>query len=420
MQTILLFLISLILLSPVTGELWRLPFLGFELLPSDILIPLFFVLWVLQKIRKDRVIRLGKIGKVIVLFMGVTVFTYLLNLFRFDFREMLVAATYMARFFAYMVLALITFDLLERDQTPRTRRIVLGGMIASMILIALLGFLQLKYFPSFLALGLDLKGWDPHIGRLLSTWFDPNFIGGYLAFILPITLAITLFFHRQRQRKWFFIFAVINLIGLVALYFTFSRSGYLAMLIAALILAFFLSRKLLIGILALALIGFMVSPRMQERVGEGIESAKAFIGLESAQAIDPSARLRLDSWGYAIEMIRDHPWIGVGYSRYAYEIVDRGHGMFSEHDVGGSDSSLLTLWATTGLFGLITYLGIGFTAFLLALQKIRKGKAMEPYLNAGLLAGFSGIMVHSIFVNSLLFPLIMVYLWVGLGLLDQA
>ena len=38
---------------------------------------------------------------------------------------------------------------------------------------------------------------------------------------------------------------------------------------------------------------------------------------------------------------------------------------------------------------------------------------------AGLLAGFGGMMVHAVFVNSLLYALMMGYLWVGLALLDS-
>ncbi len=184
MRNSLLILLGLILLAPVSGELWRLPLFGFELLPSDILIPVFFVIWGVDKWKNDRKLRFGKIGKTILLFLFVITLGYLLNFYRFPLKEMIVAGSYLVRFATYILLAFMVFDLLERDKSRQTLNVVLGGMIGSMVLIVILGFLQLKFFPSFLELGLDVQGWDPHIGRLLSTWFDPDFIGGGFGFLL--------------------------------------------------------------------------------------------------------------------------------------------------------------------------------------------------------------------------------------------
>ncbi|MFH0821048.1 MAG: O-antigen ligase family protein [Candidatus Peregrinibacteria bacterium] len=350
-------------------------------------------------------------------FIAVLVFTYLLNWFRFPWKEMVVAGSYLGRFGLYLLLPLIVYDLLQRD-LKRILKIILGSMLFSLALIAALGFLQLYFFPSFLELGLYLKGWDPHIGRLLSTWFDPNFVGGYFAFILGPTLALMIYLRRQADRRWL-ILAVFSLFGLAATYLTFSRSAYLAILATIALLAFFKSRKLLVAVILLALIGFAVSPRVQERVGEGWESAKVFIGLDSQYALDPTAQLRLESWSHAVELIQNHPWIGIGYNRYAYEMNQRGYALLSDHDAGGSDSSLLTLWATTGIFGLLAYMSIGFTATIIALRRILKKTDFASFLNAGLLASFTGLLVHSFFVNSLLYPLIMVYVLVGIGLLDS-
>lgn len=419
MKKIIYILFILLLLAPVTGELWRLSIMGFEFLPSDILIPPLFIVWGIDKIKNDRKLRLGKIGKMIVFFLFVLVITYFLNAFKFDFKQMLVAFSYMGRFGMYLILAIMVFDLLERDKSGIFQKVLLSAMIASMVFISLLGFLQLKFFPSFLELGMYLEGWDPHIGRLLSTWFDPNFIGGYLAFILAIAIAIGLYFRRKKNQKWFLVMAVISVIGLAALYLTFSRSGYLALLIALAVLAFFKSRKLIVAAFLIALLAFSFSPRVQERTVEAVDSGKALFGLDSQKPLDPTAELRVWSWSFAWEMIQDHPWLGVGYGRYAYEINHRGHGLLSDHSVGGSDSSLLTIWAQTGLFGFLSALAIGFIAAITAIKRIWKKNDFRSYLNSGLLAGFAGVFVHSIFVNSLLFPLMMVYLWTGVGLMDE-
>jgi O-antigen ligase len=416
MKKLLYILFALLLLAPITGELWRLPVLGFEFLPSDLIIPPLFVLWVLDKIKNDRRLR---IGKWVIFFLFVLFITYLLNALRFDSSQMLTAFSYMGRFGMYLVLALMVYDLSIRDKTNLFQKTLFGGMITSMILICLLGFLQLVYFPNFLELGMYLQGWDPHIGRLLSTWLDPNFIGGYLAFILGITISLGLYYRHHKNNKMFVVMGIISVLGLIALYMTFSRSGYLALVATLAVLAFFKSRKLLVAILLIMILAFSLSPRVQERTGEAWNSGKSLLGLNSQYALDPTAELRVWSWSFAREIIADHPIIGVGYGRYAYEVSSRGHGLMSDHSIGGSDSSLLTIWAQTGIVGLLSALLIGIAALFTSLKRIIGKNNYRSYFDAGILSSFCGVMIHSLFVNSLLYPLMMVYLWVGLGIMDE-
>ena len=419
MKNLLYTLLVLLLLAPVTGELWHIPIWRFDFLPSDVLILLLFPLWTLDKLVKDRIVRIGRIGKVIALFLFVMVTTYFLNMLRFDFHQMLSGFILMGRFGMYVIVAGIAFDMLDRDKTGLLRKLLIGAMILSMFLIVLFGFLQLKFFPSFLELGLYLDGWDPHIGRLLSTWFDPNFIGGYLAFMLPVVVALMVYFKRNKKFKPAVFLGVVAGLGLVALYLTYSRSGYLAFIVAAGILAFFMSRKLLITLFFVLILGFSLSSRVQERTIEAVDSAKGLIGLDSQKPIDPTAQLRVYSWQFASEIISDYPLLGAGFGRYAYEINERGHGLLSDHSSGGSDSSLLTIWAQTGVFGLLSYLAIGFVASVIAVRRIWHRDDFDSYLLLGLLSGFAGMMIHSVFVNSLLYALMMTYLWIGLALMDE-
>ena len=86
---------------------------------------------------------------------------------------------------------------------------------------------------------MHLEGWDPHIGRLLSTWFDPNFIGGFLGFILSITIALGLYYWKEKRTKLALVLGIIGFIGLIALYLTYSRSGYLTLMAGLGMLTFF-------------------------------------------------------------------------------------------------------------------------------------------------------------------------------------
>lgn len=416
MQKILTYLLLFLVLVPVGGELLRVPLGGFDLLPSDLILLVLYPTWLWHKIRSDRRIRIGSVGKVTFVFIGVLLITFLLNALRFPASEMFTAGAYLIRFLMYLGIGPLIYDLLSYKKTF-LKTLGLGAFI-SFGLIAFLGFLQLKFFPNFLKLGLHYAGWDPHIGRLTSTWMDPNFVGGYLALMISVVTALALYFRQKRNRAFYLIFVGLAGLGLLALYLTFSRSAYLTFLAALFVVAFFKSRKLLVATVLVALLAFAGSARVQERVLGAVDSAKALLGLDAQTPLDPTAELRVWSWSFAREIITDHPYLGIGFSRYKFEINNRGHGLLTDHAAGGSDSSLLTLWATSGIFGLLSFLAIGFVAFVKSLRFLETHDDRDSYLMAGLVGGFAGMLVHSVFVNSLLYPPIMIFVYGGLGILD--
>lgn len=419
MIQVILFLFGLLLLAPVTGELFRIPVAGFDLLPSDILILVLITGWGIHKIRRDRYLRLGRIGKSLLVLLGAMAIGFLINLFRHDLGEMFTAFAYFARYWMYLALAFVAFDLNEADKKGVFSRVVLWASTASLILVCVFGFLQLILFPNFLDLGMDVWGWDPHIGRLVSTWLDPNYVGGFLAFLLCPLAALALLKRQSHDRRAFWLLFSLATLGGVALYLTYSRSAYLAFLAGIFTLAFLKSRKLLaVGLIAILLV-FGLSARVRERTADAWDSGKSFLGLDSQVALDPTAQLRVDSWRYAREIIEEHPFIGIGYNRYKFEINKRGHGLLTDHAAGGSDSSLLTVWATTGIFGLLAYFWVWLVAGTVLLKRAWKNDTFRGFLDAGLLAGFVALAVHSVFVNSLFYPPILLYLAVGLGMIDE-
>ena len=121
LRKILYGLFALLILAPVTGELWRLNLFGIELLPSDLTILILFPLWCVDKIKNDPVLRVGKIGRAILVFLFVMVGTYLLNLLRFDVDQMIAGFSLMGRFGMYIVVAGMAFDLLNRDQSAERK-----------------------------------------------------------------------------------------------------------------------------------------------------------------------------------------------------------------------------------------------------------------------------------------------------------
>jgi len=376
----------------VIGQVIRLPILGSELLLNDLIIPVLVVTWLLHRLahRSLHVPRtiLWTPLLLTVLAMIVSVFV---NKHSYDPSEWMTGTLYLWRWIEYLALFFITYDL--ADTEPHRRRLW-SWLVGSASVIAVLGFFQLYFFPDFTS--MVPQGWDPHIGRLLSTWYDPNFLGGYLAIFAAIALAQALL-RPSKHFGWWSIFLLLSLAEVL----TFSRSGYVGFVIAIGCVAAIRSRALLfIGVLSLLATVALV-PRVQERV----------IGIRT---VDQTAQFRLVSWGNALDVLSSHSIFGVGYNHYKFVQEQRGFVKdLSEHSASGSDSSLLTIWVTTGTIGLLAYLWLAGALLWEHLRTFRDAK-LSPFWRANglaLIAGVLALAAHGQFVNSWFYPHLMQVLW---------
>jgi len=147
------------------------------------------------------------------------------------------------------------------------------------------------------------------------------------------------------------------------------------------------SKKLVILALFIALMAYLAVPRIQTRLTGITDPAD-------------SAHYRLISWQNTLNIARDNLFLGVGYNafkeaqiRYGYITPDT----INEHSAAGSDSSLLLVLATTGIFGLIVFL-VGLLLPILKLRNVFSVLVIIP------------LILGSNFVNSLFYPPIM-FLW---------
>ncbi len=409
MPKIYLLGILVALLFSSLGELVRLPWgPGNGLLPNDLWLALLGGIWLIDKtlIRRQwpKTVLLAPFATFII----IAALSLIHSSAVLAPKEVLISSLYLVRFIEYFLIIFIVGDIGQSEKN--TKRLTHGLLFAG-LLVALAGFIQLKWFPSFES--FEQLGWDPHIGRLLSTWFDPNFTGGLLAFLAILSIALALNKSKPTPPLFrphsilYFLFAVFSL---AALLLTYSRSSYL-MLVAGLgIIGLLKSKKLLlIGALAITLL-LTVSPRAQERVVDLYYTGQSLFGL-TAELPDATARLRLNSWRGAWTIIQDHPLLGVGYNTYTYAQANYGFiDDLKKHSASGSDSPLLTIWATTGIFGLLAYLWIlGTILYTTFLQR-------QNTLSLGVFAGTIGLLVHSLIVNSLLFTPFLVFYYTAVGL----
>lgn len=392
------FIVSL--LSIIVGQMVRIPVGGGDasIIPNDVLLPALVVAWLWRRLMSGTwKLPRHNLTLPLFVFVGCMIASLFFNRQDYNSRELLVGSLYFLRWLEYLALLWITFDF-ARTQHQAKRYLVM--VVWTGVITALLGFVQLKLFPDFTF--MVPQGWDPHVGRLLSTWFDPNFLSGYFVLLTSITFAIGLSRGWRTGKAWWIATGLMA----VATLLTYSRSGYVGFVFGLGVVALFRSRVLLYvgSIVLVATILFV--PRVQERV----------IGIRT---IDETAQLRLVSYRNAATVIGDHPIFGIGYNLYKYVQVRYGFLQDTqEHSASGSDSSLLTVWVTTGFVGLVAYLWLLVALLREAWQTWHDRTISKDWqaFGLGLFAGLVGLFAHSQFVNGLQYPHIMEAMWVLVAL----
>lgn len=387
--------IALALLFSFVAELYRVK--GFLLV--DLFIPIFATAWLGHAVLKRTPVKLPSTLFPAALFFSLGLSSLLIHSAGMENGEILGAAFYGVRWAGFYFLSVIVWN-----QTSVEKRTTLRMLFAFTLLLCIAGFIQLAILPDFT--DMEALGWDPHRSRLLSTWYDPNFVGGFLAFMLPLVLGVA--WDDKKHRK---LLLPLAFIVLLALTLTLSRSAYLALMAGLFVFGLFRSVKLLAGLTVVLMLMIAVLPPVQDRFLSLVDNVESFF-VDDYTLPDASARLRFASWDEAWQLFLEEPLIGQGYNRYKYAALELGTLKDLEiHSASGGDSSLLNILAMTGILGFLPF----FTIYLLLAKQAWHTR--KTGYGLGFLSALCGLFIHSIFVNSLLFPLFMVPFWISAGLL---
>lgn len=393
-----LWIVLAVLSAAFIAELYRVK--GFLLL--DLLAPLLLAVWLLKKWLKKEPIHWPKTLLPAALFLCVGTLSLLFHATKLSSFDFLESAFYGVRWASLFGLSILTANSSAQDQNR-----IFKALCAFALLLLVAGFIQLQTVPDFSA--YEALGWDPHQGRLLSTWFDPNFVGGFFAFLAPLVLGVA--WDEKKSRPWSIGLPMLLVLG-VAL--TLSRSSYVALGAGFFVFGLLRSIRLLgLGVVLVLLLGLAV-PSVGSRFESLVNNIQS-VSSETYTLPDASSRLRYDSWRIGWALFLDQPLFGQGYNNYKWAALEEG--LIKDPDVhaaSGSDSSVLTILATTGILGFLPFLSLYALLFLEAWKKRQTG------LGLGFLGGLVGLGLHSIFVNSLLFPLFMAPFWISAGVLIGA
>ena len=306
------------------------------------------------------------------------------------------SVAYLARWLAYFGIYLICINHLRREDVPAVWRTLEGAVLV----FAAFGIFQSLFLPGFAQMVYPSSeayiDWDVQGHRLVSSFLDPNFAGAFIVIALLVLIARLSFGAATAYWKILLLFA--------ALLLTVSRSSVLAFLVGAMVIvaARGLSRRLLrfVGVLTLLLVPFI--PLL-------VDYAISF----NKFSIDGSAMLRVVSWLRAIEIFADNFILGVGFNTYGF--VQSAYG----YTAGGMasftlDGGLLFIAVMTGVVGVTLYSTM-LAWIILRCRQVwtdLSAPAEDRALCVGTAAATVALVVHSIFLNSLLLPYLMETMWV--------
>ena len=411
-------LLSLSMFTMVVGQLGRVPLLSAgakeaPLLANDVAVAVAVVagLWLALR---NRGIRLDAVTLVALGFAGVGGLSALMALPRFGLTgfELAFSLAYLLRWAVYMALYVVVIDTL----TAREGRQLLKTFERAVLLFAGFGILQAIFIPGFAQIvfpdAVLYTQWDPQGWRLVSTFLDPNLAGGLI--VVALLLASARLVSGEPVPLW--------KPGLLvaALVITLSRSSMLAFVAGLAVMAILVRRvtwRALIGSLLAIAVGLLAAPWL-------LRMADSFNKLSLD---DASLLTRFVNWSRALTVLADHPIVGVGFNTYGFVQLRYGFAGLTQSTFG-LDGGLLFIAVMTGFIGVTLYSILLFLV-LQACKELWSGDrssrdpsssdrspVFDGAVGLGVAAATVALLIHSLFVNSILYPPIMQTMWILWGI----
>jgi hypothetical protein len=317
----------------------------------------------------------------------------------------------------FMIYWLVRALNLDKSKIVKLIKVMLGA--ASIVVI--FGILQAWLLPAnFLErFGYSYAyGWSPDVTlmsnqvigsftegtvkhRIISTLAGPNQLGSYLVIIIVLVTSMAFFLKNFRLKILLGLFALVSLIPL---YYTYSRSAWLAILVSLLVLAVFWLGRKVFWFFAI-LLGFLLFLWSLGRMGA------------------------LGSW-FEVVLTRDSTfghWEGLTKTWQAIKLHPFGLGVgragpvtvrFPENGILVNESWHWQILTEVGWLGFGLWIWILFEIYR-NLLKIYRQVAEDQFLKSilvGTIAAFSGLLVYGFFLHTWTDISTTLTMWVLIGI----
>ena len=312
---------------------------------------------------------------------------------------------------------------------------VIAGVLVSGAFQAALGIWQAR----LRGIGPEAFQLAEHVYRAYGSFEQPNPYAGYIGLVWPIAAGLLIgqisdfksrisirgdasLAARHAKRSFvtqsghsshkavtrILLLATCVLLLVAALVLSWSRGAWLGALAAVAVMAALLPRRMWLGVGAVALaIAVLLSANaigllpgaIRARLTDFTQQAQVYdvrgVGINDANY---AVLERLAHWQAAGEMIRYHPWTGVGFSNY--EPVYSQYALMNwPIALGHAHNYYLNVAAELGVPGLFAYLLLWGAIFWQTARALRRGSGWERGLALGLLGAWTHLSAHHLFDN---------------------
>lgn len=280
-------------------------------------------------------------------------------------------------FRAYLVEPIALFVVISAVViTQRRALVVLGGLGVAGTVVAV--------FNAFVVLqAIRHHTLNVAVAPPVVIYTTANAVALFLVPLLGVAASLVLFARDRVERLGAGAFLVM---AGVATLLSFSRGGFLAVALMALMLAAIHQRRRLL-VPAVVILGLALSrlPPVASRLGHEIDFT------------DPNNSLaeRFRLWGATLRMLRDHPIFGTGLSGFASTVDRYRQGSFTEHLIYPHNIAL-NFWTETGLLGLAAFAWIVVSGLRLTWRAWRRGSTGWRPIELGIFLALVGIIVHGL------------------------
>ncbi len=296
--------------------------------------------------------------------------------------------------------------------------------VRALVLVIILGAFVVSLYGLVQFAGYDFLEWGKlpfELRRSFSTLGNPDFLGGFLATMLPVVLALY-FLTDDFFEKW--IFALVIVAVFMSLLTAFCRGAWLGAFVGVAFFLFlslkrifkerkrefFVALGVALGVFLLVGVFTLSSPDPVLHLFERIKSA--------FQISEGSVGHRIEIWKAAVQMIKERPIFGFGpdtfrlafwgrktleYSRMTpFTVADNAHNQF------------LQLAATAGILAALTFYFILVLFFIKSTKNILSGLKREAhYLAIGLTAGLLAYVIHLFFCVNVVGGGLFIWIFMG-------
>ncbi|MCC5896593.1 MAG: IctB family putative bicarbonate transporter [Phormidium sp. BM_Day4_Bin.17] len=320
-----------------------------------------------------------------------------------------------------LTLFLVVFALAARVlRSAKLRSILITVYLHTALVVSVYGMRQVFFGAAPLATWTDPTSASANVTRVYSYLGNPNLLAGYLIPAIALSLgAVFAWEHWPRKALALVMFGLNSIV----LFQTYSRGGWIGMaatlFVFALLMVYGWRDRLprpwrnwaipavLGGTVAVVLIAVTAVPPVRDRV------SSLFIG-----RADSSNNFRINVWTSVIEMIRDHPVLGIGPGNEAFNQVYPLY-MRPRYTALSAYSVLLEITVETGLVGLTAFLWLLLVTVqqaLIQLQRLRRQANPDAFILIAAVASLAGFMAHGLVDTVWYRPQINTLWWLCLAL----